>query len=95
MSATEPPPAQIATAADLDRLWHNCQSHFTGGRDASGHTLGPDEWEQATAPQEGSWWPDWNAWLSRHSGPLVPPLRVGLPGVPPLAEVPSTYVLQG
>jgi polyhydroxyalkanoate synthase subunit PhaC len=64
-------------------------------RNASGHTLGPDEWEQATAPQDGSWWPEWNAWLGRHSGPSVPPPRMGLAGIPILADAPGAYVLQG
>ena len=32
-------------------------------RDAGARTLGPDEWQRETVPQDGSWWPEWNAWL--------------------------------
>jgi polyhydroxyalkanoate synthase len=64
-------------------------------RDAGGRTLGPDEWESETAPQDGSWWPEWDAWLGRHSGPSLPPPRMGLPGLPLVADAPGTYVLQG
>jgi polyhydroxyalkanoate synthase len=64
-------------------------------RDCGDHTLGPDEWERETAPQNGSWWPEWGAWLGRHSGPTVEPPRMGVPGVEPLADAPGTYVLQG
>ena len=64
-------------------------------RDAAGHTLGPDEWERETAPQDGSWWPEWSAWIGRHSGTPVNPPPMGLPGAPPLGDAPGTYVLQG
>src|ERR1700684_4053129 len=36
-------------------------------RDAGARTLGPEEWQRETAPQDGSWWPEWNGWLARHS----------------------------
>jgi polyhydroxyalkanoate synthase len=64
-------------------------------RDTGGHTFGPDEWEQVTAPQDGYWWPKWNAWLGRQSGPPIAPPRMGLPGAAPLGDAPGTYVLEG
>ncbi|WP_419759675.1 PHA/PHB synthase family protein [Acidisoma sp.] len=64
-------------------------------RDVGGHTFGPDEWERETAPRDGSWWPQWNDWLGRHSGPSVVPPQMGLPGTAPLADAPGTYVLEG
>jgi polyhydroxyalkanoate synthase len=64
-------------------------------RDTGGHTFGRDEWEQVTAPQDGSWWPEWNAWLGRQSGPPIAPPRMGLPGAAPLGDAPGTYVLEG
>ncbi len=63
-------------------------------RDAGGHTLGPDEWERDTAPQDGSWWPEWSAWLDRRSGPRVDPPPMGAPGFVPLCDAPGTYVLE-
>jgi polyhydroxyalkanoate synthase len=51
----------------------------------------------AEAPhKEGSWWPEWVAWLNARSGaPLAPP-GVGAPssGFMLVAEAPGTYVLQ-
>ena len=64
-------------------------------RDAGGRTLGPDEWERQTVPQDGSWWPEWDAWLGRHSGPPAVPPGIGLASVPPLADAPGAYVKEG
>jgi polyhydroxyalkanoate synthase len=63
-------------------------------RAAGGHTLGPDEWEQSTSPQAGSWWLAWNRWLGERSGGQVDPPRMGAPGYLPLCEAPGTYVLE-
>jgi len=49
----------------------------------------------AEAPRtDGSWWPQWTAWLNAHSGAAVSPPSMGLPGQPPLGDAPGTYVLQ-
>jgi polyhydroxyalkanoate synthase len=43
-------------------------------RPEQGHYVDPDAWVDAAARQEGSWWPQWDAWLSAHSGaPTAPP----------------------
>jgi len=56
--------------------------------------LSPDEWVEATPPDEGSWWPAWEAWLSaRSSGPVDLP-QLGGPGYPVLGPAPGTYVMQ-
>ena len=57
-------------------------------------TPAPDAWEHDTAPQNGSWWIEWNAWLNRHTGAQVPPPPMGLPGGAPLGAAPGTYVLE-
>ncbi len=36
-------------------------------------TTCPPNWEQDIAPQDASWWPQWAAWLARHSGPPIEP----------------------
>ena len=64
-------------------------------RDAGAHTLGPDEWERDTAPQDGSWWVEWGKWLDRHSGRRVDPPPMGAPGFVPLCDAPGTYVREG
>jgi polyhydroxyalkanoate synthase len=56
----------------------------------------PGSWT-ATAPRtEGSWWPEWAAWLGRRSGDPVQHPRIGAPHAAyvALAEAPGAYVLQ-
>jgi polyhydroxyalkanoate synthase len=62
-------------------------------RDAGARTLGPEEWQRDTVPQDGSWWLEWNAWLERHSGQRIAPPPMGMPGFEPLCDAPGTYVL--
>jgi polyhydroxyalkanoate synthase len=64
-------------------------------RDAGARTLGPDEWERDTAPRDGSWWLEWEAWLDRRSGWRVDPPPMGAKGFTPLCDAPGEYVLEG
>ncbi len=32
----------------------------------------PQEWLDASTAHEGSWWNEWNAWITDHTGPKVP-----------------------
>ena len=44
-------------------------------------------------PQQGSWWPDFAAWLAERCGADQPaPDQLGGGGLRPLAEAPGTYV---
>lgn len=63
-------------------------------RRADEHYVDPDTFQQTTPHKEGSWWPEWFAWLESHSGEPVSPSATGLPGHPPLCDAPGTYVLQ-
>ncbi len=57
----------------------------------------PDSWQAQTPRHEGSWWPEWEAWLRWQSArEPVPPPGLGAPeqGYPPLGPAPGTYVLQ-
>jgi polyhydroxyalkanoate synthase len=57
----------------------------------------PDNWLAKVDAKEGSWWPEWTAWLDAHSsGPTVAPPAMGAPdaGYAPLAEAPGSYVLE-
>ena len=64
-------------------------------RPEGGPSLGPDEWEHDTPPKDGSWWPEWAAWLKQHSsGGLIEPPRVGSSKFSPLCDAPGTYVLE-
>jgi polyhydroxyalkanoate synthase len=55
----------------------------------------PDEWVAATPAKDGSWWPDWSAWLAERSTARVAPPPMGAPtrGLVPLTDAPGSYVL--
>jgi polyhydroxyalkanoate synthase len=55
----------------------------------------PDAWLAAAPKHEGSWWPDWTAWLAQRSPEQTDaPAETGSERYPPLAEAPGTYVLE-
>jgi polyhydroxyalkanoate synthase len=55
----------------------------------------PDAWLQSAKREEGSWWPDWRAWIQRRSGPKVDaPAKLGSRKYKPLCAAPGTYVLE-
>jgi polyhydroxyalkanoate synthase len=52
-----------------------------------------DEWLALATETKGSWWPDWQAWLSERSGDRVPaPAEPGSKRFAGLAPAPGTYV---
>jgi polyhydroxyalkanoate synthase len=61
-----------------------------------GKYVDPDVFLAQAARKDGSWWPEWDAWLNARSGDLVPPPTLGAPekGYAPLGDAPGTYVLQ-
>jgi polyhydroxyalkanoate synthase subunit PhaC len=59
--------------------------------------LSPEEWVAATEAKNGSWWPQWAAWLAQHSSAQrrsPPPLGQPAAGDAPLCDAPGTYVFQ-
>ena len=57
----------------------------------------PDAWQARATKMDGSWWPCWGDWLTRHSGEMaVAPPSMGAPerGYKPLCDAPGTYVLE-
>ncbi len=65
-------------------------------RPAGGTTLSTEAWQQAAPRKEGSWWPEWQAWLAaRSSGEAAPP-RMGARarGYAVLGDAPGSYVLE-
>jgi polyhydroxyalkanoate synthase len=58
--------------------------------------IDPDTWQLLTPHKEGSWWPEWEAWLARNSGEPTAPPPMGAPerGYTPLYDAPGTYVLR-
>jgi poly(3-hydroxyalkanoate) synthetase len=51
-----------------------------------------DWWEGATE-HPGSWWPDWDAWLSQQSGKKIAARKPGDHKLKVLGDAPGTYVL--
>ena len=53
----------------------------------------PDAWFDKATQHEGSWWPDWDAWVKKQSGKKTVPARVPGDGkLPALDDAPGTYV---
>jgi polyhydroxyalkanoate synthase len=53
-----------------------------------------DAWKAAAAPHEGSWWPDWAAWLAKRSGKKIDAGAAFPPELPRLEPAPGRYVLE-
>ena len=58
--------------------------------------LDPDAWLERAERRNGSWWPEWTAWLAARSGTPVapPPMGRESAGHAPVCDAPGTYVLQ-
>ncbi len=59
---------------------------------AASNPPSPDEWLASAHQHEGSWWPDWNAWLAQRSGTMVKARKPGDKQYPPLEDAPGSYV---
>jgi len=51
-----------------------------------------DEWLAGATQHEGSWWPDWFAWVRPKSGRQVPARQPGEGKLKPLEDAPGSYV---
>ena len=51
-----------------------------------------DEWRAGATEYPGSWWHDWDKWLSAKSGPKVPARVPGQGGLPAIEDAPGSYV---
>jgi polyhydroxyalkanoate synthase len=83
-------------AGIISELGHAGHSFQTMTKQSDGHFIDPESF-LATAPQkQGSWWPEWAAWLEVRSGMPIVPSGLGAPqaGLKPLCDAPGTYVLQ-
>lgn len=50
------------------------------------------EWFEGAVMHEGSWWEDWEKWLSQRSGELIPARKIKEVKSKPLIDAPGTYV---
>jgi polyhydroxyalkanoate synthase len=62
-------------------------------RAAHDRYVDPDAWLARAAHRDGSWWPEWAAWLAARSGAPEPPPGLGSPDRPPLDDAPGRYVM--
>ncbi len=51
-----------------------------------------EDWLTGAAEHPGSWWPDWDGWLSKLSGEKVPARKPGDGKLKPLGSAPGSYV---
>ncbi|HML06959.1 MAG TPA: alpha/beta fold hydrolase [Xanthobacteraceae bacterium] len=63
---------------------------------AGDHYLDPERFLVETARQDGSWWPQWVAWLKERSGAptTLPPIGAPRAGYPVLGDAPGSYVFE-
>jgi polyhydroxyalkanoate synthase len=52
-----------------------------------------DSWFDAAIEHPGSWWPDWDCWLSRKSGKKIPARVPGDGGLKAIEPAPGSYVV--
>jgi polyhydroxyalkanoate synthase len=73
---------------------HPGRSFRIAVKKTNGHYQDPDRFLAEASRKDGSWWPQWIAWLSDHSGALTAAPSMGAPraGYPPLADAPGEYV---
>ena len=51
-----------------------------------------EAWRAGTTAHDGSWWPDWAAWLKRRSGKQIDAAVSFSPDLPKLESAPGRYV---
>ena len=65
----------------------NKYGHFTGELAPT-----PDGWLESATAHDGSWWPDWDAWVSAHGGGETEPREPGAGALPVIEDAPGRYV---
>ena len=65
-------------------------------KSADDHYVDPEVWLTTTPVSEGSWWPEWVAWLDARSGArgAPPKMGAGAGAYAPLCDAPGSYVLE-
>jgi polyhydroxyalkanoate synthase len=74
---------------------HRGRTYQMATRPADGAYVDPDRWADSEPRREGSWWPEYAAWLAARSGRPVKPPAIGGGVLAPLGDAPGTYVLAG
>ena len=81
-------------AGIVSELGHDHRGFRIHTKSANDRYLDPERFLKAARNVEGSWWPQWAAWLGEHSGAAASLPPMGMPAQPPLDDAPGTYVSQ-
>lgn len=83
-------------AGIVSELGHEGRSYQVRTKASNENYIDPESWAVSAPHHQGSWWPEWVAWLQQRSGALGPPPATGAPanGMPQLGDAPGTYVFQ-
>jgi polyhydroxyalkanoate synthase subunit PhaC len=54
----------------------------------------PNSWLEKAEEKSGSWWPDWDAWMKRHSSGICPATQPGNAQYQTIEPAPGRYVKQ-
>tara|TARA_B100000965_G_scaffold384630_1_gene385079 strand:+ start:15152 stop:17038 length:1887 start_codon:yes stop_codon:yes gene_type:complete len=75
---------------------HPHRTYQTSTKKAGDTYVDPDTWQESTPTKDGSWWPEWQAWLAERSGKksAPPALKAPKSGDAPLMDAPGSYVHQ-
>jgi polyhydroxyalkanoate synthase len=75
---------------------HHGRGFRISTKTANDHYVDPDRFWNEAPRKDGSWWPEWIAWLKHQSGAPTTPPRMGAAqsDLPTLGDAPGTYVLQ-
>jgi polyhydroxyalkanoate synthase len=75
---------------------HPNRSYQVATKRAGERYKDPDSWQAEVPIREGSWWPEWQAWLAAQAPKRVPAPAMGAAeaGYPPLCDAPGSYVHQ-
>ena len=75
---------------------HPRRRYRVATKHAGDRYLDPDRWLATVPVNEGSWWPEWQAWLAGLSTAAAAPPTMGAAGkgYPPLDDAPGSFVLQ-
>jgi polyhydroxyalkanoate synthase len=83
-------------AGIVSEVGHKGRSYQVMTKPHDGQYIDPDAWQMEAPRKEGSWWPEWTAWLDQHSGAFIDAERFDDPdrAAASLGQAPGTYVLQ-
>ncbi|RMX08299.1 alpha/beta fold hydrolase [Corticibacter populi] len=83
-------------AGIVSEIGHPHRSYQIHTRRAGGRYRSADDWQAAVPVRQGSWWPEWAAWLQARSGAPGKPPRMGAArrGYRVLQDAPGSYVLE-